>query len=65
MDTHHDTSFRVILDDDSISLASKAHIHSCSNKGAWLCLVVRPFITLFRIAHSTFISTMRFCFNLI
>jgi hypothetical protein len=33
MDFHHDTSFRYILKDDSISLASKICIHSCSGKG--------------------------------
>ncbi len=34
MDFHHNTSFRSILEDDSISLASKAHICSCLGKGA-------------------------------
>jgi len=36
MDIHHDTSFRAILEDDSISSTSKARIHSCLGKGAWL-----------------------------
>jgi hypothetical protein len=36
MDFHHDTSFRSILEDDSISSTSKVYIHSCSNKGARL-----------------------------
>ncbi len=54
-----------ILEDDSISLASKAHIHSCLGKGARLWLIVKPSISLFHIAHSTFISTLCFHFNLI
>jgi len=33
MDIHHDTSFRSILKDDSISSTSKVYIHYCSNKG--------------------------------
>jgi hypothetical protein len=65
VDIHHDTSLRFILEDGSISLASRAHIRSCSGKGVRLWLVVRPSIHLFRIAHSTFISTLRFCFGLI
>ncbi len=65
MDIHHDTSFRFILEDDSISLASKARIHSCSNKGAKLWLVVRPSIRLFCIAHFIFISVLHFYFGLI
>jgi len=44
MDIHHDTSLRFILEDDSISSTSKACIHSCLGKGAWLWLVVRPSI---------------------
>jgi hypothetical protein len=39
MDFDHDTSFKFILEDDSISLASKARIHFCSSKGqgyGWL-----------------------------
>jgi hypothetical protein len=34
MDTHHDTSFRSILENDFISLTSRAHICSCLGKGA-------------------------------
>jgi hypothetical protein len=41
MDFHHDTSLRFILEDDSISFASKARICSCSDKGAGLLLVAR------------------------
>jgi hypothetical protein len=33
MDIHHDTSFQVILEDDSISLAFKVFIHSYLGKG--------------------------------
>jgi hypothetical protein len=65
MDIHHDTSFRDILEDDSISFASRTCICSCSGKGVGIWLVVRPSIHSFRIAHSTFISTMHFCLNLI
>jgi hypothetical protein len=36
MDIHHDTSFRVVLKDDSISSASKACIYFCSSKGVGL-----------------------------
>jgi hypothetical protein len=62
MDFHHDTSFRSILEDDSISLTSKADIHFCSSKGAWLWLVVKPSIRSFYITHFTFTSTL--CFHL-
>ncbi len=65
MDIHHDTSFRTILEDDSISLTSRTHIHFCSSKGAKLWLVTRPSIHSFCIAHSIFISALRFHFNLI
>jgi hypothetical protein len=58
MDIHHDTSFRSILEDDSISSTFKAYIHFCLGKGAGLWLVVRPFIRLFHIAH--FIFTLVF-----
>jgi hypothetical protein len=39
MDFDHDTSLRSTLEDDSISLASKARVHFCSRKGhgyGWL-----------------------------
>ncbi len=49
MDIHHDTSFRSILEDDSIFSTSKLRIHFCSNKGVGLWLVGRSFIYLFRI----------------
>jgi hypothetical protein len=65
MDFHHDTSLRYILEDDSISLASRAHIHSCSSKGARLWLVARPSIYLFHMGHSIFISMLCFCLSLI
>jgi hypothetical protein len=65
MDVHHDTSLRSILEDDSISSASRAHIHYCSNKRARLWLVVKPSICLFRIAHSTFTSMLHFRLGLI
>jgi hypothetical protein len=41
------TSVTSILEDDFISLASKAHIHSCSCKGVGLWLVVKPSIYSF------------------
>jgi hypothetical protein len=63
MGTHHDSSLRSILEDDSISLAFKVRIHSCLGKGAGLWLVVKPFIRLFCIAHSTFTSML--CFHLV
>jgi hypothetical protein len=65
MDIHHDTSFKYILEDDSISLASKAHIRSCFGKGVGLWLVPKPFIYSFHITHSTFTLTLRFRFDLI
>ncbi len=65
MDIHHDTSLRFILEDDSISSTSRARIYSCSSKGAWLWLVVRPSIYSFCIAHFSFTSTLRFRFGLI
>jgi hypothetical protein len=65
MDIHHDTSLRSILEDDSISLASKAHICSCSGKGAGLWLIIKPSIHSFRIAHSTFTPVLHFHFGLI
>jgi len=65
MDIHHDTSFKSILEDDSISLASRAHICSCSGKGAGLWLIARPSICSFHITHFTFILALRSRFNLI
>jgi hypothetical protein len=65
MEFHYDTSLRFILEDDSISLAFKAHICSCSGKGVRLWLVARPFIHSFFIAHYTFTSVLPFCFGLI
>jgi hypothetical protein len=50
MNIHHDRS---ILEDDSISLAFKAHIHSCSSKGAWLWLIAKSSIHSF-LAHFIF-----------
>jgi hypothetical protein len=65
MDIHHNKSFRSILEDDSISLASKAHIRFCSGKGARLRLIARPSIHLFRIAHFIFTLALHFHFSLI
>jgi hypothetical protein len=65
MDFHHNTSLIFILEDDSISLTSKAHIHSYSGKGAMLWLVVKSYFRWFHIAHFTFISTLCFCLGLI
>jgi hypothetical protein len=65
MGIHHDISFKSILEDDSISLASKAHICSCLGKGVRLWLVAKPSIHSFRIAHYTFTLVLRFCLSLI
>jgi hypothetical protein len=65
MDIQHNTSFKSILEDDSIPSTSKAHIHSCSSKGARLWLVVRPSIHSFHITHFTFTSALSFCLDLI
>jgi hypothetical protein len=62
---HHNTSFRFIFEDDSISLTFRAHIRFCSGKGAGLWLVVRPSICLFCIAHPNFTSMLHFCLGLI
>jgi hypothetical protein len=62
MNFHHNTSFRFILEDNSISLASKAYICSCLGKGTRLWLVVKPSICLFHIAHFMFALTL--CFYL-
>jgi hypothetical protein len=59
MEIHHNTSLKSILEDDSISLASVAHI-CCLGKGARLWLVVRPFICSFHIAHSIFTLMLHF-----
>jgi hypothetical protein len=65
MDIHHDTSFRFILEDDAISLASRARVYSCLGKGAVLWVIIKLSICSFHIAHFTFISTSHFCLNLI
>jgi hypothetical protein len=62
MDIHHDTSFKSILEDDSISWAFGTYIFFCLGKGVGLWLVVKPFIHLFHITHSTFTSAL--CFRL-
>jgi hypothetical protein len=59
MDLHHDTSLRFILEDDSISFISTAHIHFRLSKGAGLWLNVKPSI------YSSFTLVMHFCFGLI
>jgi hypothetical protein len=61
----YNTSLRSILEDDSISSASRACIRSCSSKGAGLWLVTRPSIYLFHIAHSTFTLVLHFHLGLI
>jgi hypothetical protein len=65
MDIHHDSSFKSILVDDSISSSFKAHIFSYLKKGARLWLIVKPSICLFHITHFIFTFTLRFYFNLI
>ncbi len=41
MDVHHNTSFRSILEDDSISSTSRARICFCLGKKARLWLIVK------------------------
>jgi hypothetical protein len=65
MDFHHNTSLGSILEDDSVSSTSRAHIHSYLGKGGGLWLVDRPSICSFQIVHFTFTSTLHFCLNLI
>ncbi len=62
---HHDTSLRSILEDDSISLASRARIHFCSGKGTWLWLIIKPSIRSLCIAYFTLIPTLHFHLSLI
>jgi len=50
MDIHHNTSFRFILEDDSISFTSKAYIRFYLGKGVWLSFILKPFICFFCIA---------------
>jgi hypothetical protein len=54
-----------ILEDDFMFSNSKAYIHFCSGTGTGLCLIIKPSIYSFHIAHSTFTSTLCCCFNLI
>ncbi len=63
MDIHHNTALRSSVENDSISLTSKAYIRSCSRMGARLWLVTRPSNHSFHIAHFIFTSTL--CFHLI
>jgi hypothetical protein len=65
MDIHHDTSLSSILEDDSISSSSKAHICSCWAKGARVWLLARPSIYSFHITHFIFTLVLRFCLSLI
>ncbi len=65
MDIHHNTSFKSMLEDDSISLAFRICIHSYLGKGARLWLIAKPFIYSFHIAHFTFTSMLHFPFGLI
>ncbi len=65
MDIHHDASFRFILEDDSISLASKTCIRSCSNKGIGLWLIIKSSISSFHIAHYIFTLMLYFHLSLI
>jgi hypothetical protein len=65
MDIHHNTSFRSsILEDDSISSTSKAHICICSGKRSALWLIIKPSIYSFCITHFIFTSMLHFRFNL-
>ncbi len=60
-----DTSFKSILENDSIFSTFRVHICSCSSKGAELWLITRPSICSFYITNLTFISTLHFCLDLI
>jgi hypothetical protein len=62
MNIHHDTFFKSILEDDSISSAFKAHIHCCLSKGARLWLIVKPFIHSF-LARFIFTLVLHFRFE--
>jgi len=53
------------LEDDSISSTSRPHIHSYSDKGVGLWLIIRSSISLFHIAHFTFTLTLHFRLGLI
>jgi hypothetical protein len=59
-DMHHDAFFRFILENYSISLASKACIRFCSGKGSRLWLIVTPSICSFHVTHFTFILALVF-----
>ncbi len=65
MDIHHHTSFKFILEDDSIFLTLRTCTHSCLGKGARLWLIVRRYIFSFYITHFTFTLTLCFRFDLI
>jgi len=65
MDFHHNTSFRFILEDDSISSTSKARIRFClGNEGKAMvgCYAIYLFVY---ITHFTFTSALYFHFGLI
>ncbi len=57
-DIHHSAFLRFILEEDSISLTSKACICFCLCKGSRLWLIVRPSICSFHITHFTFILAL-------
>jgi hypothetical protein len=65
MDIHHNTSFRSILENDSISSAFKTHIRFCLGKGTGLWLIVKSSIRSFCLTHFIFTLTLCFHFNLI
>jgi hypothetical protein len=53
MDFNHNTSFRYILEDDFISLTSRACICICSGKGARLCWLLGHLFVCFA-SHTLF-----------
>jgi hypothetical protein len=65
MHIHHNTSLNSIMEDDSISWASRTRIYFCSSKGARLWLVSKPSIGSFHITHFIFTSALHFHLNLI
>ncbi len=65
MDTHHDTSFESILEDDFISSTSTTYICSCLGKGVRLWLIIRLFVSSFHIAHFIFTLMLHFGLDLI
>ncbi len=65
MDIHHNTSFKPILEDDSIFSISKSTSTFVQARGHGYGWLLGHLFYLFCIAYFTFTSTMCFCFSLI